>query len=305
MSVRLRRLYAEYERLKVLFADHERIRIVEALGDPPTGTSSNTESRPGGQQGSDRGLLCAPHRYHAWPQLPERDGVVCGDNSNLPSEYRLSGGVHRRQRRRQPPRSKITSFSFGRLITFQDYNLQSPRNGDAAKWTAANLDRLPLERVNLWPHKTLEGAAVPALRPEQISERPRVPQPAQQPRSSRRSNPGARIAGATITGPVCTNVPATTSSAATAPWTARIAGKCCARSARCRSVPNGRREFAPTARLRAPSAAAPSVLRMRVNALYAVRFAAMAVPPCVPVAVTGSVGITWMAAGGARHAPSA
>src|SRR6266566_1689297 len=35
MSVRLRRLQAEYERLKVVFADHERIRVAETLGRPP------------------------------------------------------------------------------------------------------------------------------------------------------------------------------------------------------------------------------------------------------------------------------
>lgn len=35
MSVRLRRLQAEYERLRLLFEDHPRIRIVETAGDPP------------------------------------------------------------------------------------------------------------------------------------------------------------------------------------------------------------------------------------------------------------------------------
>ena len=50
----------------------------------------------------------------------------------------------------------------GREITFQAYNLGSPRNGDAVEWTKANKTRLPLEVVDFTPRSMLEGRSAPS-----------------------------------------------------------------------------------------------------------------------------------------------
>jgi ubiquitin-protein ligase len=36
------------------------------------------------------------------------------------------------------------------MITYQSYNVKSPLNGKAAAWAEANMERLPLEKVDLW-----------------------------------------------------------------------------------------------------------------------------------------------------------
>jgi len=36
------------------------------------------------------------------------------------------------------------------MLSFQSYNIQSPLNGEAAKWVDENLNKLPLERTDFW-----------------------------------------------------------------------------------------------------------------------------------------------------------
>src|SRR5437763_5125467 len=79
-----------------------------------------------------------------------------------------------------------TIVFIGDLITFQAYNLQSPRNGEAKKWTEENLHRLPLERVELLPRKLLEGAPLPVPR---LAETPTEPKCA----NCGRSGPGSEL----------------------------------------------------------------------------------------------------------------
>jgi ubiquitin-protein ligase len=180
MSVRLRRLYAEHERLKVLFADHERIRIVEALGDPPD--RYVVEYKVKGLV-DNKGVIeeSCLHRIRITlgPNYPnEMASYVAITPIFHPNIDYLA--VCTADKDAASTKIEDNIVFIGRLITFQDYNLQSPRNGDAARWTAANLSRLPLERVNLWPRKALEGAALPAMQPDQIPARSQAPHPEEQ-----------------------------------------------------------------------------------------------------------------------------
>src|SRR2546421_9695664 len=173
MSVRLRRLYAEYERLKVLFAGHERIQIVEALGDPPDryiieyGVKGLTETREGIQESNQ-------HRVQITlgPNYPNEMAscIVVGKpvfHPNIDHLAVCTADVSSASRTLDQ-----TIVFIGELITFQAYNLQSPRNGEAKKWTEENLHRLPLERVELLPRKLLEGAPLPVPR---LAETPTEP----------------------------------------------------------------------------------------------------------------------------------
>lgn len=49
----------------------------------------------------------------------------------------------------------------GALIAYQSYNTKSPLNGEAARWTSENLDRLPLDPVS----RMIEEAPRPAPPP--------------------------------------------------------------------------------------------------------------------------------------------
>lgn len=157
MSVRIRRLFAENERLKVIFANHERIRIVEAAGRPP-----------------DRYVV----EYHVKGLVEEQDEIR--EREVHRAEITLGADYPR-----EMPRCVMltpvfhpnidhlaictedigaagqmldeTIIFIAEMISYQAYNLQSPRNGDAARWTQENLDRLPLENVSLIPPVLLAG----------------------------------------------------------------------------------------------------------------------------------------------------
>jgi ubiquitin-protein ligase len=178
MSVRLRRLYAEHERLKALFANHARIRIVDAIGDPP-----------------DRYII----DYHVKGLTETKDGVIeernlhrvqitLGPNypKDMPTCVILGTPVFHPNIDHLAVCTEDVSAAgrtldhtivfIGELITFQAYNLQSPRNGDAAHWTEQNLSRLPLETLDLFPRPLLEGAAIPVPRAGDVYTRPRPPE---------------------------------------------------------------------------------------------------------------------------------
>lgn len=174
MSVRLRRLYAEHERLKVLFAGHERIRIAETFGDPPDRyvieykLKGLTETKEG---------VCESYHHRVQitlgPNYPNEmpSCIVVGNpifHPNIDHLAVCTADVSSASRTLDQ-----TIVFIGELITFQAYNLQSPRNGLARKWTEEHLNLLPLERVELLPRTLLEGARLPVPRP---AEAPREPQ---------------------------------------------------------------------------------------------------------------------------------
>lgn len=187
MSVRLRRLYAEHERLRVLFADHQRIHIAEAFGDPPD--RYIVEYRVKGLTEDKAGVHDSYlHRVQITlgPNYPNEMPacMVVGNpvfHPNIDHLAVCTADVSSASRTLDQ-----TIVFIGELITFQAYNLQSPRNGEAKKWTEANRDRLPLERVELLPRKLLEGAALP------------VPRPAETPAERKCANCGRSAAEAEI-----------------------------------------------------------------------------------------------------------
>jgi ubiquitin-protein ligase len=166
MSVRLRRLQAEYERLRLLFKDHPRIRIVETAGDPP-----------------DRYTI----EYHLKGLVQEKDSIqvrevhrakiTLGPNfpKEMPQCVMLTSVFHPNIDHLAICTEDIGSAGqtvdqlivfIGEMITYQAYNIQSPRNGEAAQWAREHASEFPLERVNLTPAVMLEGEANLALTAE-------------------------------------------------------------------------------------------------------------------------------------------
>lgn len=201
MSVRLRRLYAEHERLKVLFAGHPQIRIAETFGDPPD--RYIIEYRVKGLTETKEGVFQAYlHRVQITlgPNYPNEmpNCMVVGNpvfHPNIDHLAICTADVSSASRTLDQ-----TIVFIGELITFQAYNLQSPRNGEAKKWTEENLSKLPLERVELLPRTLLEGGQVPIPRP---AEAPKEPQCA----NCGRKGPGVKFSKCLnnhITCPDCT-----------------------------------------------------------------------------------------------------
>lgn len=162
MSVRLRRLYAEHERLKLLFADHPRIRVAEAFGDPPDRyvieyrMRGMTETKEGVRESHLHRIqiTLGPNYPNEMPACSVIGAPVF--HPNIDHLAVCTADVSSASRTLDQ-----TIVFIGELITFQAYNLQSPRNGEAKKWTEENLNLLPLERVELLPRMLLEGASLP------------------------------------------------------------------------------------------------------------------------------------------------
>ena len=157
MSVRIRRLQAEYERLKVIFDGHAYIRIAETSGQPPTRYIVEYHIK-GLVEEHDEIRVRELHRAEislgmGYPRELPRCIMLTPvfhpniDHLAICTEDIGSAGQTLDQ----------TIIFIGEMITFQAYNLQSPRNGDAARWTKENQARLPLDNIDLIPPVLLQG----------------------------------------------------------------------------------------------------------------------------------------------------
>src|SRR5918911_4132952 len=163
MSVRLLRLQAEHERLVRLFADHERIRIVESVGSPPERYVIEYNMRG---LVEDKGELKEQNVHRAQialgPNYPrERPRCVMLTPVFHPNIDHLAICTEDIGSADQTLDQSIVFI--GEMITYQAFNLQSPRNGDAARWTAEHLEDLPLEGMDLVPHMLTQGLDNSAL----------------------------------------------------------------------------------------------------------------------------------------------
>lgn len=166
MSVRLRRLQAEYERITQLFEKHERIRIVETYGNPPE--RYVVEYRL-------RGLV--EEKGEIKERIVHRAQIVLGRNypNELPRCNMLTPVFHPNIDHLRICTEDIGAAGktidqvitfIGEMIAFQTYNVKSPLNGDAARWTIEHMNELPLERVDLLPKATVRAPSrLPAVEP--------------------------------------------------------------------------------------------------------------------------------------------
>ncbi|MCA1557739.1 MAG: ubiquitin-conjugating enzyme E2 [Acidobacteria bacterium] len=162
MSVRLRRLQAEYNRVAQLFAGHERISIVETYGNPPDRYIIEYRLK---------GLV--EEKGEITERAVHRAQIVLGRNypNELPRCNMLTPVFHPNIDHLRICTEDIGAAGktidqvitfIGEMIAFQTYNVKSPLNGDAARWTIEHLDKLPLERIDLIPKES--------VRPPTISE---------------------------------------------------------------------------------------------------------------------------------------
>lgn len=150
MDPRTRRLRADFEQVTALFAGHPQIRVVETKGDPPEsylieyrvlGLTPVTEEefREGREH---RAQIFLPVDYPR--RAPYCRMVTPVFHPNIDPQ-KICIGDHWSAGQRLAH----LIVRIGEMITYQSYNVKSPLNARAAAWAEQNLDRLPLEHVNL------------------------------------------------------------------------------------------------------------------------------------------------------------
>jgi ubiquitin-protein ligase len=152
MSVRDQRLRSEYERVKIVLDKHDYISVREVLGSPP-----------------DRYIV--DYRIKS---LVEDHGVV-SERYDHTIEVTL-GRDYPKQRARCVMLTPVfhpnidhlaictedigaagqtldrTLIFIAQMLAFQAYNLQAPRNGEAARWVMEHAAELPLQATDFFPH---------------------------------------------------------------------------------------------------------------------------------------------------------
>jgi len=152
MNRRLIRLYNDYKEVIELIGNHPYIEIKDVMGDPPERYLINYKIKGLVQNGKE---------------IIEKDSHLC--------EIILSGDYPRYE-----PICRLISMvvfhpniapnkvciadhwaageslsdiiiRIGEMICYQNYNIKSPLNGEAAKWAEENIRRFPIDNVNLEP----------------------------------------------------------------------------------------------------------------------------------------------------------
>jgi predicted Zn finger-like uncharacterized protein len=182
--VRLRRLQADYERVTALATHHPRLQLLRADGTPPE--RYQLEYRVKSLRQKDGQLqevsshvveLFLPRDYPRTPPLCRMLTPVFHPNI---APHAICIGDH--WSAGESLSSLVTRI--GEMLAYQSYNTKSPLNGEAAKWTDQNLERLPLDAVNMHIEETCAAptsAPAAATRLAGVTAPPIAPPPIQRP----------------------------------------------------------------------------------------------------------------------------
>lgn len=149
MSVRNRRLAADFNSVSSAFAGHSYIRILEAVGSPPERYRVEYRVR-GLVVHNDAVIEKDTHLVEvfltlAYPrQAPQCRMLTPVFHPNI-APHAICIGDH------WSAGESLAALivRIGEMITFQSYNTKSPLNGAAAKWAEEHVDKLPVHRVDL------------------------------------------------------------------------------------------------------------------------------------------------------------
>ncbi|MEA2710532.1 MAG: hypothetical protein QOF78_3133 [Phycisphaerales bacterium] len=148
-TVRLRRLQADYERVTGLINRHPRLQLLRVDGTPPERYQVEYQVKSLRQKdgdllevGSHVVEIFLPREYPRTPPLCRMLTPVFHPNI---APHAICIGDHWSAGESLP--SLVARI--GEMLAYQSYNTKSPLNGEAAKWTDQNIQRLPLDRVNM------------------------------------------------------------------------------------------------------------------------------------------------------------
>ncbi|HEY3319303.1 MAG TPA: ubiquitin-conjugating enzyme E2 [Planctomycetota bacterium] len=146
MSVRLRRLKADYEKLCTLFTQKSRIRIKKTLGDPPDRYQleylvTGLEKKLNGELQARNNFLVEITLTGAYPRLAPQCRMLTPVYHPNIAPHAVCIGDH--WAAGEPLPNLVVRIA--EMISYQSYNVKSPLNGDAAEWVERNKDKLPLD----------------------------------------------------------------------------------------------------------------------------------------------------------------
>lgn len=182
-TVRLRRLQADFHNLRDYARRHPRLQLVQHDGDPPERYHVQYRIRSLVQKGdqleeADEHLveIVLPRNY---PRTPPQCRMLTPIFHPNIAPHAICIGDH--WSAGEPLVSIVARI--GELLAYQSYNTKSPLNGEAARWTAANIERLPLDEVSMLLEESSGGAPVantPTFAPPAppLTARPAPPAPA-------------------------------------------------------------------------------------------------------------------------------
>lgn len=150
MNPRIRRLQADHEQVLAEYGAHELIGIVSTEGTPPEKYVIEyriTGLVPDGESSFKRGLT---HRAEVflpldYPRRPPFCRMLTPVFHPNISPQKICIGDHWSAGQRLCELIR----RIGEMILYQSYNVQSPLNGQAARWAEMNLQDLPLEHLDL------------------------------------------------------------------------------------------------------------------------------------------------------------
>jgi ubiquitin-protein ligase len=180
-TVRLRRLQADYEKLCDFIRRQPRLRLVRAEGQPPEAYQLEFQVT-GLRQVDDQLLVVKSHLAEIrlprdYPRTPPQCRMLTPIFHPNIAPHAICIGDH--WSAGEPLWSMIARI--GEMIAYQSYNVKSPLNGEAARWAEQNLERLPLDRVNMRVDELDRPAGQPPATPIRatvVAEPPPPPPPA-------------------------------------------------------------------------------------------------------------------------------
>ena len=145
MTVRLRRLQADYEKLREFVRRQPRVRLVQAEGNPPERYQLEYQIRSLRQM-DDQLQVVASHLVEIflpvqYPRLPPQCRMLTPIFHPNIAPHAICIGDH--WSAGEPLWSMVARI--GEMIAYQSYNTKSPLNGAAARWVEENVARLPVD----------------------------------------------------------------------------------------------------------------------------------------------------------------
>jgi ubiquitin-protein ligase len=148
-TVRLRRLQADFQNVQDYVNRHPRVQLIQTDGTPPERYQLQYQIKSLRQK--DERLVAAethlveislPRNY---PRVPPQCRMLTPIFHPNIAPHAICIGDH------WSAGESLASIiaRIGELIAYQSYNTKSPLNGEAARWTSENLDRLPLDPVSM------------------------------------------------------------------------------------------------------------------------------------------------------------
>ncbi|HLX62911.1 MAG TPA: ubiquitin-conjugating enzyme E2 [Planctomycetota bacterium] len=149
MSVRLKRLKADYDKLCTLFSQESRIRIKKTLGDPPEKYQleylvSGMEKKIDGSLHLRNNFVVEITLTGAYPRMaPQCKMLTPVFHPNI-APHAVCIGDH------WAAGESLANLvvRIAEMLSYQSYNIQSPLNGEAAKWAELKKEILPLDNFD-------------------------------------------------------------------------------------------------------------------------------------------------------------